>query len=253
MMFKNSHNGSILKAESNRYTFIKNFSRSVALYIDWIHMKTPHVYGLEDTPDPVKLRGAAQGQAEQLVDSLYRSPELDRLWREGNAIAEQLRKPHVAYASLLEFADSVNALVVPLAACRHGCSHCCNMAVTITNIEAGIIARTLKIEKASPDMRMAISRDAMVAKWSGVPCPFLSGGKCTIYATRPWACRSLMNMSQQPQVCDIATYPGMDVPALDMGDFDKLYASVLVNHVTEIADIRDFFPHYAEVAHATRP
>jgi Fe-S-cluster containining protein len=92
-------------------------------------------------------------------------------------------------------------------ACRGGCASCCAIRVAATAPEILLIARTLrsssgrigfelwqKIEAADRPTRRIDEQGRMN---SGLPCPFVDGGLCVIYAVRPLACRGHVSYDQQ--------------------------------------------------------
>lgn len=78
------------------------------------------------------------------------------------------------------------------------------------------------------------------------PCPFLREGRCSVYETRPLACRTLLNLDDDDLLCRLV--PGVEVPVpyAGAGEFKALY--LLAQPNAELADIRDFFPKSAEDA-----
>lgn len=164
--------------------------------------------------------------------------------REVDEIA-QLKAPMAEkHNRMMALIEEAAALVAPLTPCKAGCSHCCKMAVTISNHEAQIIADHLKIEHNNPPMNM--DRDSMVDRYMGAPCPFLKKGVCSIYEVRPLACRTHFNLSAYPQVCDVIEYPGNDVPNLD---WRTVWGAAAFIHCEAedpvFADLREFFPNGA--------
>ena len=89
--------------------------------------------------------------------------------------------------------------------CGKGCRHCCNLAVNATYPEAVLVARAVG-EGQLDKLRRHAARLAEIA--AGAPdlvsylrahranagfCPFLGeDGACSVYAARPFSCRSLL-------------------------------------------------------------
>lgn len=85
--------------------------------------------------------------------------------------------------------------------CREGCSYCCNAYVVIMPYEAVVIAERLgELEPAMQERVKAHCRDvAKATEGLGLreslgkyfqPCPFLVDDRCSIYESRPIACRN---------------------------------------------------------------
>ncbi|HEY6641953.1 YkgJ family cysteine cluster protein [Povalibacter sp.] len=107
-------------------------------------------------------------------------------------------------------------------ACKDGCSWCCHFTVDVRAAEAFRIVDFVT-GHFSPQQRAALQQEvfansAEVAKLSEiermqrtVKCPFLDGGRCTIYAVRPQTCRNYhatdsagcRQSFEQPQNMDI--------------------------------------------------
>lgn len=134
----------------------------------------------------------------------------------------------------------VEEVVAKQAACRQGCSHCCNIAVTLPLGEAEVISANIGV-KIDPNFTPAKSRVGEVGRFEGTPCPFLKNNQCSIYDNRPIACRAYFNFSDFPDLCDLERNPGAMVPTLDM---DFVYEQqVLLFKSPVMADIREFFPN----------
>jgi Fe-S-cluster containining protein len=136
-----------------------------------------------------------------------------------------------------EAADALCAAVLPYSACKQGCSHCCNMAVTLTTTEAELIGKHVgrkpKVPQVAPDVILTNQ-----SKYRAVPCPFLKKGKCSIYEVRPLACRIHFNMADTAALCD--TSIPATIPMLDNRGIDAVHFKAFRNDIW--ADIRDFFP-----------
>lgn len=80
-------------------------------------------------------------------------------------------------------------------------------------------------------------------RWSGVRCPFLSNepdGGCTIYATRPLACRNLVNLDKDDLLCKLVDGGKITVPYLGRVE-SQLGAMLVLGPKLRIADLRDWF------------
>jgi Fe-S-cluster containining protein len=149
------------------------------------------------------------------------------------------------------FLDSLDPLtreVGALAACRKGCSHCCNIAVAINQAEAAVIGRRIGRKPAKPANRAMEGRDefgASIALGFDKPCPFLKEHQCSIYDVRPLACRSHFNMDIDAELCRV-DLGNNRVPLYKTTDLDVIGVYAAGGpHKMVVADIREFFPPQA--------
>lgn len=92
--------------------------------------------------------------------------------------------------------------------CSKGCSHCCREAVEIWPQEAALLASAVRESGMTLDMaRLERQSQYTVDTWRQQPaadkaCLFLGGdGACTVYESRPNACRKLLVVTD-PALCD---------------------------------------------------
>lgn len=133
--------------------------------------------------------------------------------------------------------DDLTRVATPHSACRNGCSHCCNMAVSVTQTEAREISKFIGVKYQNVGTPMPIPEAQEL--YMGKPCTFLKEGKCSIYQMRPLACRVYFNMSDTPEICDVVTNPRHDIPCLNAQGVQIAQALALG---TDFADIREYFP-----------
>jgi len=147
------------------------------------------------------------------------------------------------------FRDKIVNIVKDYSCCSKGCSWCCNMAVGITSLDADNIYKATGIEPKEVELdvgNLSETRDEQVTRYMKVPCPFLSKGECTIYESRPSACRTHFNVSKFPQVCNLEEFKDRDVPNLDMRDLWITEAMICYKLKATMGDIRLYFPHVKE-------
>lgn len=137
---------------------------------------------------------------------------------------------------ILRAADKYCAAILPYTACKTGCSHCCNMAVTLTTTEAELIGKFIGTKPTIPKYRPDIMGNQK--KYSSVPCPFLKKGRCSIYEARPLACRVHVSMADSGDLCD--TNIPASIPMLDTIKIDEAHFIAFRDDVW--GDIREFFP-----------
>lgn len=149
------------------------------------------------------------------------------------------------YYKLLEVADKLGAMLDPLTPCKSGCSHCCHMAVGITELEAEKITNYVGIaaikQAFTDDPREMLQRhEAMLKNYTAVPCTFFKEEKCSIYEVRPFACRIHHSLDETNVRCDLYQHPMLSTPSLNCEEMDKAYANIFLHDAW--GDIRDYFP-----------
>lgn len=88
-------------------------------------------------------------------------------------------------------------------ACKAGCPYCCSMQISITppeaivlgahvveSYDAGAINELLKKIEHNIRLTYKKTQDEKVENWRETPCIFLEAGSCSVYAIRPFVCRS---------------------------------------------------------------
>lgn len=161
-------------------------------------------------------------------------------------IAEQARKARSTTAKIYLLRDLSNELAKAtegLVPCKAGCNHCCKMATAVSMQEAKLIAKETGLKLHTPK-RYNDFRNMRVA-YDGVPCSMLKDGVCSIYASRPFACRVHYVVDRDNLLCEI--HPGVSIraPHLAITDYDMLYVQAMADGQPQdmlYADIREFFP-----------
>jgi Fe-S-cluster containining protein len=139
-------------------------------------------------------------------------------------------------AKLREAAQLFNEAALPFTACaKGGCSHCCHIPVAINEVEAALIGQEIgrrphRLKKAKP-----ISNDYGY----DMPCPFLKSGRCSIYKSRPLACRVHLNLDDSDRLCKLVPDVSIPVPLVNATQLLSLYVQVAPD--SKLADLRDFF------------
>jgi Fe-S-cluster containining protein len=140
-------------------------------------------------------------------------------------------------ARLYEAMDIMAEYFDGFTACSSGCSNCCHYPVTVSSIEADFIKKNEKIRfnKNPPENTPS--------KYKGVPCVFLKGGRCSIYKSRPFACRNMVSMAKTDKICDVRYAFDNNLPMLAQLGFKKSYDMIRIESgdIHAPFDIRDLF------------
>jgi Fe-S-cluster containining protein len=156
------------------------------------------------------------------------------------ARAARVSNPKVKVILLREMTDVLHKATDKLVPCKIGCNSCCDMPLMIGPEEAAQIAQQTGARLSSPPLSLS-----PVPVHQGVPCTFLKGGKCSIYANRPFACR-IHYALDDPALCKVVPGEAGKSPNLYVDVYDKAYVRVFNSgrhpSMMQYADIRDFFP-----------
>lgn len=126
----------------------------------------------------------------------------------------------------------------PYVACGNGCSSCCQMNVTISQLEANFIEKETGIKPARVTRSVHHPQD----EFMGVPCPFLEDGSCSIYDVRPFACRKHLSFDTSPYWCAPARTLTVEFPMLEFSGAQDAFLDVTRLKTGGVfADIRDIF------------
>lgn len=175
-------------------------------------------------------------EAVQLVipdlpaDFVQAYADLEKVVRADNASA--VSKVHKIYG----LADRIGAFLASYMVCEKGCSHCCYIDVQVSLPEAQYIQKNLGI---APDSGVTHTTGFT---GQGMPCGFLGqDGCCSIYAHRPFMCRSFFTVDDPKYCADNsrhATYT-----AGSNGLLNKLFLLLVhLNQGRPVRDVRDYFP-----------
>ncbi|MFL9933634.1 YkgJ family cysteine cluster protein [Paraburkholderia sp. RL18-103-BIB-C] len=160
--------------------------------------------------------------------------------------------------ALWEAVDEIGKTAAPHAACRRGCSHCCHTSVLMPAQEAALIGKRIGVKPAKVT---GVTQRGDIESGYHNPCPFLKDGACSIYASRPLACRQQFNMDTDALLCELVGAPSK-VPYLNMFDYQTALAMitatqrecierdprtgrpvpVTIRTAPDVGDIREFFP-----------
>ena len=190
---------------------------------------------LNNLPPLELLEARAKENSQQIFSE---APWIANLASLAAELNEQPGSLKAKFIRLRKLADHAGAVVGKYAACTKGCSQCCHISVAINEVEADIISKAtgLKYKRQGPE----VAETDLAAKYFGQPCPFLKAQKCSIYADRPMACRLQYAIGGTAVMCDTRIPPSQSaVASMNFNAFWFEYMSVF--HVSNLADIRDFF------------
>lgn len=156
-------------------------------------------------------------------------------------------------STLMKAASAWADPYVRRSACRKGCSHCCRIRLVITEHEANALqratgrakhqpARPITMDAMSPRLPDAQEEAASIAKYTGVPCPFLdeTSGECTAYEARPFMCRLHMNLDTDNLLCHPSDPSRVNVP--EPNNIPMAAGCLAILGTCIAADIREWFP-----------
>lgn len=153
-------------------------------------------------------------------------------------LAKENASPRSKLNKIYNLLTDLSKVAVPFVACGKGCSSCCKMNVTISQIEANLIAE--KIGKKSK--QLANSKTYNSDKFIGIPCAFLKDDSCTIYDIRPFVCRHHLWFDTSAYWCNPVHSLEVNVPMLQFSGAQNAFCDVTKKDSGGIyADIRDFF------------
>lgn len=178
-------------------------------------------------------------EAEKNVDRFNKQVDNKRL----NSLAHliQMPAPQSAKVILLKrLTDELAKGMRGIGPCREGCAHCCHMATNITVQEAEALSKASGRPMTIPAVWNEFET---VEKFQGAPCPFLIENRCSVYDSRPFACRVHYSLDRDNLLCKIIPGEEIRTPNLDTMKFTMVHM-LSYGDPTQVkfADIREFFP-----------
>lgn len=164
-------------------------------------------FAMTDDSKAVANKNARDEKKEAYLRAIY-----DRYTAEFRATEHQdapaiARSTHIAMDDLLQ-RDRAKDTGSENIQCGKGCNHCCREAVEIWPQEAALLVGVVRETGMTLDMpRLERQSAYTVDTWRQQPfadkaCLFLgSDGACTVYESRPNACRKLLVVTD-PALCD---------------------------------------------------
>lgn len=189
--------------------------------------------------DPL-VHAMANARGQKVVATL--AHHQDRMNDMSNQ-ALRATSPTTKVRILREVLSVLHQAATPHAACKKGCSACCHQAIALSADEAAIIGREIGVKPKTPTAYASPeSREATRRQWYGQPCPFLRDGACSIYASRPLACRTLYVVDADALLCTVDTADPPQALYFDPRPYDLMIGMIFAYQMERFADVRDFFP-----------
>ena len=112
------------------------------------------------------------------------------------------------------------------------------MNVSISDIEAARLAAV----SGKPLTNIKGPVRHQLDEFSGVPCPFLEKDSCTVYESRPFACRAHYSFDISSYWCHPERSNKVEMSLLKSEGAEQAYLEIVKNtRLSGFADIRDFF------------
>ena len=133
---------------------------------------------------------------------------------------------------LYTFMDELYGYVQNYTPCRKGCSFCCFIPISITELDVFFIERSLRIPRN--EKKLAILPET--------PCPFLVSNSCSIYMYRPFVCRKNVTFDNSPKWCHVKVGANAAMPTAQFNSIDWAYYHLVnASGADKIYDIREIF------------
>lgn len=180
---------------------------------------------------------AAQIRRQAFVDALpKRLVELEGSLPTDIARANASARSEIG--KIYRLMDQIAEVRAPHVACSGKCADCCRMNVSISALEAKLIADATGRKAATVEAPVRHEQD----KFVGVACPFLQDDLCTIYEHRPLVCRNHASFYLTAKWCTPEHSLRTDAPMVNFSGIAEGYVAVSGGDRMIVADIRDFFP-----------
>lgn len=198
-------------------------------------MKTILLKDVRDRESDPKTQENAIKKVKDLISKLDpQSNKMERLIKQSSQETTPKRK----LQKIRELINVINDSLQGVSACRSGCSQCCHIPVLMTQTEADIIAEEIGVTAKNPSY-IRESNMALV----GQPCTFLKDTQCSIYESRPLACRLCHNMDEDALLCELFPGEKISVPYFDGSRYEFLWLQGIgLRDGKQLAHLTDFFP-----------
>lgn len=131
---------------------------------------------------------------------------------------------------IYSFTDEIYGYVYKVIICKKGCSYCCYIPVSISEIEIEHIENSTRLKrKKLPKFDIRQS----------VPCPLLKDNMCSIYEYRPFLCRRFITLNDTPEFCYPDVIHTHESLLFSYSEINKAYSSLIYDK--PVQDIREVF------------
>lgn len=160
-----------------------------------------------------------------------------KLTRKENNLPKRIRKVRgdqfKKLTTLYRDVDEIFSHINKYAACSKGCSSCCHIPVSISELEV------LHIEKQTGKKAKPTS---LPQNFHGQPCPFLTNNACSIYEHRPLVCRKHVSFTSTAYWCSIERCNELDQQMLKLTGVNQAFEELRNSSgMGELFDIRQKF------------
>jgi Fe-S-cluster containining protein len=142
--------------------------------------------------------------------------------------------PQKKLEALYEEIESIYAYVNDFTPCKKGCDHCCYIPVSVSEVEIALIEKSQKIKRRKTIKTTRLEDNS--------PCPFLIGGKCSIYEVRPFACRRHVALTKTSHWCETSRCNDAEFTLLRFSEIEKSFDLIRREaNSADVLEIREVF------------
>lgn len=179
----------------------------------------------------------SQQIARDRIKEIERQLPRKLMIREKNLVKNFRKKHETPIAKLQKlyfFMDELYDFVAKFTPCKLGCTACCHIPVYISGLDIEYIEQATGIKRMS-GFPVSLSNEA-------TGCPFLLNNSCTIYAVRPYVCRSHFAFDKNSGWCQIDVCHKVNLSGLRFSEVKKTYEEIVFESGLEKwVDIREIF------------
>jgi Fe-S-cluster containining protein len=133
---------------------------------------------------------------------------------------------------LYSFMDDLYGSIQDYTPCKKGCSYCCCIPISVTELDVYFIEKSLRIKRN--EIKLAILPET--------PCPFLVSNSCSIYRYRPFVCRKNVTFDNSSKWCHAKVGANAAMPTLQFNRIERAYHYLVnISGANKVFDIREVF------------